>query len=131
PARRRIRLAGCRCADGEDERVPARAPRSLRARVGDPYARPGRSVHLVPSDGERGLSLDHVVELGGAARGLVVLGDHGAIVLLAPEIDAERLDAEVVPNRDPVRPLVRGDLVDVGFLVCSHAPTLSVFESAE
>src|SRR6476659_8095357 len=70
--------------------------------------------------------LYYVVELGRAARGLFVLGDHGAVFLPPPQVDAEGLDSEVVADRDPVRPLLRGDLVDVSLLVCSHGPSLVV-----
>src|SRR4029077_17164234 len=51
-------------------------------------------------------------------------GDHRAVVLSPPQVDAEGLDPEVVADGDPVRPLLRGDLVDVCFLVCSHCASL-------
>ena len=44
---------------------------------------------------------------------LVVLGNHVAAVLVAPGVDPERLDVELVADRRPARPLRVGDLVEV------------------
>src|SRR3954452_1078062 len=85
PAGRRIPRAGRACPDREDER--ARVTRrccSRRRGVAYPQARPDGRVDLLALDREGRVAVDRVVELGLAVLGVIVFGDHGAVLLPAP-----------------------------------------------
>src|SRR5215470_6066856 len=113
PAGRLVSGAGCACTDREDERSRVSCRRRPGRRGVDPQTRPDRGLDLLAADRERRVAVYGVVELRLAVLAVIVLGDERAVVAAPPDVDAEGLDSEVVSHGNPVRPLVRGDLVDV------------------
>src|SRR5436305_629305 len=97
----------------EPEPVPATAPAGE-----EPDERAGGRVNLLAADRERRAARGDVEELGRAALRLVVLGDDGLARVPAVRVQPERLDPQAMPDRDPVRVLLRGELVKVCLLVC-------------
>src|SRR5439155_13504016 len=108
---------------GRLERLAARGPdrEHLRSRVRrdrfplllgrDVDERAGGRIELLAADRERGAAGEDDVQLLVAA-GLLVLGDDLLPRPAGPEVDAERLDPEVVADGDEVVELL--DLLDSG-----------------
>ena len=76
-----------------------------RRGVCDQHQRAGRCLDLIAGDCERGMAVDHQVELLVLGKGFGVVADQGAADLIgAVGIDAEGTDAEMVADGDPAVP---------------------------